>query len=339
MTTIWLAGDHLLVRESTYGLSESYKRFYFRDVQAIIVRRSPRWIGWICVWAIFCVLFLLFYSSSHGKGWGWLACSAISFVLVMIQLIRGPTCVTHLVTAVQRELLGSLNTVRKARHALKTLVPLIEEKQGALDPAALEAAPPPVRPSMGTGAAIGASQGLLPTTAPIPQPVAIPTLGWSWPHLLLFGTTLLGGCVALWESYRPSSLSIVVAAILLAGILVLSVVALVSQGRRRVKKSIAVLTWTIMIGYIVAWLVIYSVYAGIHSLQRAAERAKTNKPPEIMTELSPGALRQMPGFDYVLVVYGICSVGLGLAGMGTMLGRRPRPPEPSSMPPASASAP
>jgi hypothetical protein len=124
--------------------------------------------------------------------------------------------------------------------------------------------------------------------------------------------------------------------ILLAGIVVLSVVALVSQGRRRMKKSIAVLTWTIMIGYIVAWLVIYSVYSSIYSFQRAAKRAETDKPPEIIADLSPGALRQMPGFDYVLIIYGTCSVGLGLAGMRTLLSRRPRPQEPPSVPPGSA---
>src|SRR5436190_14424668 len=52
VNTIWLTSDHLLLRETVYGLSESYKRFYFRDIQAFIVRRSPRWIAWISIWTV-----------------------------------------------------------------------------------------------------------------------------------------------------------------------------------------------------------------------------------------------------------------------------------------------
>jgi hypothetical protein len=133
ISTIWLADDHLLLRESIYGLSESYKRFYFRDVQAIVIRRSPRWIAWIVAWTLLCLLFFFCAINTGWRIWAWPFFSALCFILTMVQLARGPTCVTHLVTAVQRELLGSLNTLRKARRAFKTLVPLIEEKQGKLD--------------------------------------------------------------------------------------------------------------------------------------------------------------------------------------------------------------
>ena len=39
--SLWLAEDHLLVVEST-GYSEEYTRYYLKDIQAIISRRSSR---------------------------------------------------------------------------------------------------------------------------------------------------------------------------------------------------------------------------------------------------------------------------------------------------------
>jgi hypothetical protein len=40
-TSLWLAPDHLLALERTVG-SERYRRFYLRDIEAVIVRRTSR---------------------------------------------------------------------------------------------------------------------------------------------------------------------------------------------------------------------------------------------------------------------------------------------------------
>src|SRR5690242_8964250 len=40
--SLWMGDDHLLLVDST-RFSESYKRFYLRDIQSIIVRRTPRY--------------------------------------------------------------------------------------------------------------------------------------------------------------------------------------------------------------------------------------------------------------------------------------------------------
>ncbi len=37
--TLWMGADHLLLVDRT-GYTESYKRFYFADIQAIVVRRT-----------------------------------------------------------------------------------------------------------------------------------------------------------------------------------------------------------------------------------------------------------------------------------------------------------
>jgi hypothetical protein len=325
ISTIWLAGDHILVRESVYGMSETYKRFYFRDIQAIIVRRTQRWLGWIVFWTACSLLFFFWYVAAgwQSAAWGFFW-PGLCFGLAMIQLVRGPSCVTHLITAVQRELLGSLNTVRKARRVLKVIVPLIEEKQGKFDP---QPAGSPAPPS------IQRAVSVLPTST-APPPAAVILAGPSRVHLLLFATTLAGGAAALWETFRPSGLSLTTASVLLAVIIVLSVITLVYQGRRRVKKSVATLTWTIMVGYIVAWLIIYSVYTMVFAIQQTNQSmAQHQQPPVFQTaELTPVVLRRMPGFDYVLLIYGACSAALGLAGIGAVFLGREAVKEPPPLP-------
>jgi hypothetical protein len=318
-STIWLASDHLLLRESVYGISETYKRFYFRDVQAFIVRRSPRWIAWICVWTILSLLFFFCWGTADWRGWGWPFFSALCFVLTMIQLARGPSCVTYLMTAVQRELLSSLNTVRKARRGLKRLVPLIQEKQGVYDPAMLAE---PIQMPRSREAAV--APAVVPGTSVIVRVSRI--------HFVLFAMTFAGGCIALWETFSSSSGTITATAILLAATIILAVVTLAMQARHRVNKTVAALTWTITLGYIVAWIVIYTVYTTVYSVQQAVQRAPRQKPSQVNVQLTPSTLRQMPGFDYVLLVYGACSATLGAAGLGALFFRRPRVNEPPPLP-------
>lgn len=322
ISTIWLASDHLLLRESIYGLSETYKRFYFRDIQAIIVRRTPRWIAWISVWTILSLVFFLCYVTAEWRGWSWPFFFGVCFVLTMIQLARGPSCVTYLVTAVQRELLGSLNTVRKARRGLKVLVPLIEQKQGVFDPAAFGE---PIQTPNSRGAAV------------LPAVVSGSSVSaeTSRLHLALFATTLAGGCIALWEAFRPSSVGLTATVVLIAAIIVLAIITLAMQGRRRVNKTAAALTWTITIGYIVGWIIIYSVYTWVYAFEQSTKLAhapQNQKPLALNVELTPAVVRQMPGFDYVLLVYGACSMTLGAVGICALFFGRPRVKQPPPLP-------
>ena len=54
---LYLSGDHLLLVTAT-GFSESYRRFYLRDIQSITARRTVAWefgngaFGFILFWMI-----------------------------------------------------------------------------------------------------------------------------------------------------------------------------------------------------------------------------------------------------------------------------------------------
>src|ERR1051326_3113083 len=140
---LWLGPDHVLSVRAT-GYSEEYKRFYFRDVQAIILRGSVAWKNWNL--ALLTVAGLLgFVSAMTSGGVGlavWLGLACLFVALLLINLARGPTCVCHILTAVQMERLPALGRIRVARRVMERLRPMIEQAQGDAAPAG-SAAPSP----------------------------------------------------------------------------------------------------------------------------------------------------------------------------------------------------
>jgi hypothetical protein len=162
-SSLWLGRDHLLCVDST-GYTEDYKRFYFRDIQSITLRRTTRrFVTNFCL-----VIFLLitgfpiayFYSIGETTG-------VVGFGIVMAALLiglivnsaLGPTTVGYLRTAVQVEDLPSLARLSKSHKVLARLRPLIAAEQGQLTPEAL--------------AERLAAMGPFPaeTTAPVPPPL------------------------------------------------------------------------------------------------------------------------------------------------------------------------
>jgi hypothetical protein len=138
--SLWLGPDHLLSVDSQ-NYREEYKRFYYRDIQAVIVRRTARASGWNIVLAILLALLavLIILAGSNGR-----IVAGILFgtmlVILLINLVRGASCVCHLITAVHTEQLPSLNRLKTARKAVARLRPLIEAAQGAVTPELLQAA-------------------------------------------------------------------------------------------------------------------------------------------------------------------------------------------------------
>ena len=133
--SLWLGKDHLLCID-TNGYTENYKRFYFRDIQAVIIRKTIVWHVWSAVLALFAGLFALIAILGGDVVMGWVFGSIAGlFVLaLLINILRGPTCSFHMRTAVQVESFPSVHRLRGARHALEQLRPLIAAAQGQLPP-------------------------------------------------------------------------------------------------------------------------------------------------------------------------------------------------------------
>ena len=135
--TLWRGRDHLLQIYARWG-SEDYKRYYFNDIQAIITRKTD--VGKIqnFVTGALAGLFGLFAATST-SGWATfnviIAISILS--ILIINVIKGPTCETHLLTAVQTEKLHSLNRIQTTQAVMNQLKPIIERFQGHLAPETL----------------------------------------------------------------------------------------------------------------------------------------------------------------------------------------------------------
>jgi hypothetical protein len=164
-SNLWLGSDHLLCVE-TEGFNESYRRFYFRDIQAITMRRTKRAlvIGLVTgvLTAGFAALAIV-VDDEVGK-WFLGVLAAVCGTPFLINLIYGPTCSCQLRTAVQTEHVPSLSRVRRARRVLNRLRPLIAEAQGQLAPEEITArfqervatpgSEPPIMQPSGPGGAI-----------------------------------------------------------------------------------------------------------------------------------------------------------------------------------------
>ena len=135
---LWLGPDHLLAVHST-GYSEDYKRFYFRDIQAIITRKTE--FGKIVNAGLVFLSMVFLAPALAATGALQLIlgiCAAISILAFLLNWWRGPTCVCHIRTAVQTEKLPSLNRLRTVRKVLGILRPMVEQAQGTLTPGELQ---------------------------------------------------------------------------------------------------------------------------------------------------------------------------------------------------------
>ena len=132
-TRLYRGADHLL-QVSSVTFSESYKRFYFRDIQAFIVIRTNTWfliIGLLFILA----LLLTGLAVGSGDSVGSIVLGSFAVLLLILAAIvglRGPSCRCLVRTAVQTEKIPSLNRLRHAEKILAELAPLITAAQGPM---------------------------------------------------------------------------------------------------------------------------------------------------------------------------------------------------------------
>ena len=130
--TLWQGVDHLLHVYSRVGV-EDYKRFYFNDIQAIITRKTIAGKVQNVVLGFLILLFILPAILNDGE-WSafWAAFAGVSLILLLINLYKGPTCETKLLTAVQTEKLHSLHRLRKTFKIMDRIRSHIQSVQGTL---------------------------------------------------------------------------------------------------------------------------------------------------------------------------------------------------------------
>lgn len=136
-SSLWQGDDHLLLVKMR-GYAEEYKRFYYRDIQAIILTPTNRATLISAVLAIFAGFPILLFLAGIIRHWGkvalilWGVISGLLLLLLLINRLKGPTCRAEIQTAVQIERLTSLARVSAARKALALILPVIEAAQATI---------------------------------------------------------------------------------------------------------------------------------------------------------------------------------------------------------------
>jgi hypothetical protein len=141
VSSVWAGSDHLLlVRGSRFR--EEYKRFYYRDVQAIAVARAPRFqvstvwaaIGlvWLAVFAFTQLNASMAVSSRaiYGKAAG---AVCVLLALMWAYLSAAQSCRCRIYTAVSSDEFPSVYRIRTARNFLAAVEPLIAQVQGTIE--------------------------------------------------------------------------------------------------------------------------------------------------------------------------------------------------------------
>ena len=182
-TSLWLGPDHLLLVTSS-GYSESYQRFYFRDIQCLVAADSIRFGVLNAVFGcllLFSGIPMMIYLARNGSISPWTLGLATPVLLLLIwNLMLGRTCNVTLMSGVQSVRLLPLSRFRRTRTVFARLVPLIEAAQAALSPPTLPTLPAPAAPAPAPSAMPEPTFAAAPapdqaSTAAPPVPPSVPT--------------------------------------------------------------------------------------------------------------------------------------------------------------------
>ncbi len=309
--TLWLGKDHLLQVELQGGYSEAYKRFYFRDIQTIIVAASKRRAGWNLVLGLPTAVCI--------AGWGYDLLShseigvvgivtgtiltSIFAILFLINNLPGPTCTCHLKTAVHLEELPSLCRLRAARKVIARLKPFIEQAQGIISRTEGAAQLDAVLRQFDLTAA-GAAGRFLTVLSPATK------LYRSRTHQMLFWLLLADAFVSALKIFLPSTAFVVLGMALAAALIGIAVLALVKQHNTDLKPFVRTLTWVAAIYIGVRYFVGYNLMVIMISPGRL-----NGLQWEYVTEIAKLDPLETPWLLAILVSSLLSSGALGVLGM------------------------
>jgi hypothetical protein len=326
-SSVWMGSDHLLLVKSS-RVREEYKRFYFRDIQAIVMARTGRFHISPGV-ALVVVIWLLTLAAGHGAGFRWahgLAGTSLVFAWWYVSATRSCRC--RIYTAVSSDELPSLYRTWTARRFLARVEPLIAQAQGAVEGTWAEAVedreigapaegriglmtPPPASP-----------MPMQPQQAVPPPPSVKPSARTARTSisLLFVGSLCLGGLAELLTMHAGVDIG---DAILLSFLLVQTVtaVAVLVQNYQGVLRPGMRNLGIVFLAAIGLWFYVVQVAAGAAIGYQNAKSG--NKAPIQAQQLEP--LSQI-GYPTARGFAGGIALLMGLAGAVLLL-REDRPPE------------
>lgn len=298
--SLWLGDDHLLA-VSGWRFTEDYKRYYYRDIQALVVTREGRFVAplpWVLAALAAGVTALI--AKAGSVAWLAEACTGILVVLGLYLLIVSLTqsCRCRIQTAVSREELPSLYRMWSARKAVAILERRIGEEQGMLVEGWMASLPQYAAP-LSAGA-----------PDPAPAPVLLEKPGRrrrraSVVELALYASLAVGGVALL---YAPTG---ALWTVILVVQILLGVGVLVSGHLRGGARSASILAVLVM--------ALAGVVAYADNLISAFRQAQAN-PRRVQFTVKPEDLGRTPLLNQIYA--GGCVVLFAAGGLSVLLRRK-----------------
>ena len=187
---LWEGEDHLLVVQ-TNGYTEEYRRFYYRDIQALVVQRTRTGGIGSLILGLFTAITAVPILIGGTELWA-LIFPGLLFLFLLIHVLMGPTCRVRLVTAVNQQSLASIGRLRTFRRVLARIGPRIEQAQGTLAPEEIVARTDevPLRPD--AAPRVQARPAASTSSAPVGRGMHIAAMA----AIGLFGLVAAAKCVA-----------------------------------------------------------------------------------------------------------------------------------------------
>jgi hypothetical protein len=223
--SLYTGPDHLLSVTSTYFF-EDYRRFYYNDIQAFLIKKSIKGLILNLCFIIPVLIFLIAAFFAEGRWAETLA--VLFFLLFIINRIMGPTSTCHIVTPIQTTRLPTLRRTRKTKKVIKKLRPLIENVQGIMTHEELQ-----------SGNIAVNSQNSLSDKKRNRAKQEKGTF-----HLLLFSTLLINTLFIAARMFRQNTTISVISNIILMAGAVFTIIALIGQTGSTMNMRLKALTWT-----------------------------------------------------------------------------------------------
>ncbi len=229
-SSFWMGKDHLLYVEN-HIFMESYKRFFYNDVQLVTIQRTSLSNLFTIIFCLLLALALFVampVDSANIPAW---FLAGLFTLLLLFNLWLGPTCAFYIQTAVQTVKITPVQRLRTARRVINLIQPHIEQVQGQLDQ---ESIPSPNNAAPKRQAAVRKSA---------PEASVAATGHGVLFHQALFLLLIFDGCLTLLFIFANNEI-VILGSILLALVLILCVVgALAQQDKINTPEILRKLTW------------------------------------------------------------------------------------------------
>ncbi len=230
--TLWLGPDHMLaVVDRTFA--EDYKRFYYRDIQAVTIRKIESFkivATIIAAVSSLLVLFTFFFKEPWSIFFG--VMSGVFFFGLIMYLIAGASYECYIKTAVQIEKLPSIFRLKTYEKVMNLLRPMIEEAQGTMPVETIRE---------NISRILKENSDANSRRRPVrPQQVRHENGGW---HKASFGMLLFSGLIYFTGLFYHNVALSAFGTIISVLISIVLIISLIKQNNSDMAKSVRLLTW------------------------------------------------------------------------------------------------